>query len=474
MSAARKLRRAQARPALVPARTTDAQVASLADASAHMTALVRAIGTLASTLSERHRADCTARADWLADGSVERARANSAATNGMMDLIALVAPEAIAEFPPGQVARAVRSVIVAENTIRNLPRLAATPIVTASRLLDGMTAIVVGAGASLRTSLPLLARVADRSFIITTNSAARSVCEDLRPGVIVCAEHLDASESLEGTSADAYAILPAAAASHWRVARPLTVPWARSTSVGAAVRLAIRWGASRIVLVGVDLAGEAYSHDSPPSDPAYATRSWQRSIEAATIPGDPIDPFRVLARILPRALAGADPDLSQVPAWGGGTTYSAARWRAQRDELAALAPHTHADLIHAAGPGAAQIPGWREVPLEALDFGPKATERPTVAADPPPPIAPAVADLRAEVRETREAVAAGRDLRHRGLSALARDPARAAALVSSLAAPTPTVTDLAARWLLAGKWSVEQSRLAAADRAEALLSEAGY
>ncbi|MCZ7683905.1 MAG: hypothetical protein M5U28_36120 [Sandaracinaceae bacterium] len=444
MSAARKLRRAQAKAATSAPAPGELDIATLATSNRALFGVLVANRVLSATLA------C------VNSGRGADPRAVSCAVATTTQEIELL-------FGRGEICgggSTVRGACQVVHTIRSLPRRASTPTLAPERLARGATVIVCGGGPSLARELERVARLADRAIVIATNTSARVVCGALRPDVIVAAEHLDISSALEGTRAGLYALSPASAPATWSVPiDPIAVlPRETGGAICSAIQIALGWGAARVVLVGVDLAGEHAPGTpmAPASRSAWEVEAWRRSAESAGVPYEPPPTWT------PAIAPGVDG--RAVATW--------AHWTDQRDRFEAIAARTSADLVNASG--GVQINGCRNAPLASLEVdGPK-PDLSAAATGEPMHIASEVASLRTAIDNVRDAVCAREELRALGVVRMGEDVGRLCSLVARLAAPVAPLDQLvgtgpfadASAWIAA--WS------AAADRAEALLSEAGY
>lgn len=171
-----------------------------------------------------------------------------------------------------------KSKLATEAILTNLASAAHLPYAFGERVARELTAIVVGAGPSLEKTGPALKKAQEQgALIITVNTALSAVSKYVVPDVCVVREVVDVSGHLAhpcGLFALDLAAAPRAweaarSASTWFVAgalqnfelaaalgvRPL---FGGTSAMSAAVALAYEWGASSIMLMGVDLA---FAHD---------------------------------------------------------------------------------------------------------------------------------------------------------------------------------------------------------------------
>jgi hypothetical protein len=229
-----------------------------------------------------------------------------------------------------------------ESALGNLHMLAEIPLYTAlGRPLEGCPAFIVSAGPSLDRNGALLARAQQKGVIFTVNTASPAVlAHGASIDVLACIEALDVTKSLERSAPHARLValdVSANAANYGVAARARTMfmsasepylelapslgsrvlPYGASVAT-AAFALAYALGADPIVLVGQDL--------SYTGGRLYAKHTGREGMTARR------DGGRVHFAYDESFLAGfrdkgiTTPPASQpaidVPAWGGGTTFT--------------------------------------------------------------------------------------------------------------------------------------------------------
>ena len=182
---------------------------------------------------------------------------------------------------------------VCEHTITNLGRLDEMPgVLDHSRPLEGRTVVVVGAGPSLEGNGEYLVDAQARGIPIIAVNASDSACRayGVKPDVMLARESLDIADQIEASDARMVVVDISVRPDTWDAARdrdgearwfipvyPRHVQVCRrlgirpmyggTSALCSAVSLAMVWGAARIVLVGVDLAGttdgRVYHRDAP-------------------------------------------------------------------------------------------------------------------------------------------------------------------------------------------------------------------
>lgn len=186
-------------------------------------------------------------------------------------------------------------------TLANLRHVGERPSIgSLGRPFEGRTVFVVGAGPSLAgNAARLREHLADGAggVVVCVNAAARPLAvAGVTPDVVVARESLDLTDQIEATEATVIAADISIHPDTWRAAGDRLawfIPgYPRQIGLGymlgeepifggpaalcSAVAIALRWGASRIVLVGCDLAfgsdGTAYHPDAPRGTLRYVQR----------------------------------------------------------------------------------------------------------------------------------------------------------------------------------------------------------
>lgn len=271
----------------------------------------------------------------------------------------------------------VKSRQVLTYTVQALSRLGDHPCAAMTdRPLAGMTAVVVGAGPSLREVERLLPELQHEACIITVNASTPAVEQHVTPDILVARESLDISKQVRDSSAlqvvldvGCHPALWDAAGErcHWWLPgypRHMPIgnilgcptPYGGTAALTSAVSMARHWGASTIYLLGVDLAyaadGATYHHNAP------------RGAETVEVKGDKahlsgteyvMKQFDESGQVRPPEVL----DAIQVPGQSG-PVWTQNTWKDQIDWLERFAEFYRGRLLYWNGNGA-KLSGWRHV-----------------------------------------------------------------------------------------------------------------
>lgn len=286
----------------------------------------------------------------------------------------------------------VKSRHVLAHTILSLARMHTIPsLAIGLRAPLGVPAFIVGAGATLVRTGPLLPDCAARGLVFVTNSS--DVCARhhgvATPHVLVVRESIDTSDQVASSNAAIKALDVSVHPATWDAAggrgrwwlpcyprhyelcrqidvRPLD---SGTASITAAISMAHAWGCSPIVLVGVDGAHGPIGADGtgPTYHPAAARGSmrWRPTEggQRCELLGNESDDARHIRS--GQKPPGKDVALEWLAAWGGeGSVPAISTLSDQVDWCATVAtnwlaarPELH--LVNA-NEGGARIPGWTE------------------------------------------------------------------------------------------------------------------
>ncbi len=228
-------------------------------------------------------------------------------------------------------------------------------------LLTGQRVIICGAGPSLDAALPYLKQLSEHYVIIAVGTAARRVSEFVRPDIVMVVDDKASMAHLEGVHAELVVLSWFCHPTVWQgasaVGQRIGLISNRTGVSADAAGLALAWGASEVVLVGVDLA-------FPPTGPSYARGTVHEDATAEDFAGAP---SFLAGRLAPRGErpAVAQAPLSPVRSVDGRPLVSFQAFREQVAELSRIASlSSHARLINASN-GAA-IDGWSHASVESL------------------------------------------------------------------------------------------------------------
>lgn len=272
------------------------------------------------------------------------------------------------------------------NRLGNLRHVAGKYACTlAGKPLAGVPAFICGAGPSLAKNGHLLAEAKKRGAVFAVNASAKAVLRaaGVSPHVVVSREALAVAGHLDGVQPEAIvADLQShpdafARATHWFHAHNLNTAQltrtigvrplhAGTAALTAAVSLAVQWGASRIVLVGTDLAfapdGNGYAPGSP-----WEGMGGKVEGDRVSLGGSGLEAMHEAADAIgQRPSVGTEEAACPAPGWGGGpTVYALDTWEHQADWLATWAARWGAQTINATE-GGRDIDGWDAMQLEAV------------------------------------------------------------------------------------------------------------
>lgn len=254
------------------------------------------------------------------------------------------------------------------------------------RPLEGRTVVVCGAGPSLKRNGGALLAARDKGIPILTTNAGDAALRDMgiRPDVVLARESLDLSDQAAASEARAWILDVSSHPGQWNICQqrddlaaywylplyPRHIPLSRmlgvrpipsgSSALCGMVTHAITWGASRIVLCGVDLAisedGSVY-HPGAPRGALTATVDG----ETLLLEGDDADHER--ARRTGQQPQGSRIELVACTAadWSGMRAAKTV-FQNQREWLSEMAsPRRHGlavDCVNATE-GGSGILGWR-------------------------------------------------------------------------------------------------------------------
>lgn len=273
----------------------------------------------------------------------------------------------------------LRGELVVRNVIANIAHLHRCGLANTNlKTLKGHTAFIVGAGPSLEKNALELQRMTPYGTVFSVNSNTNYLYHQwLQDDVCVCVESVDAGDQVYArpcervmvTDVSAHPdnvldrVFVAAQPAWWWVARELdiaTVPYTGNVTA-AAFSLAVTLGASRIVLVGQDLAytdGYMYAGDD-----RIVTFDTERM--RIYLPERPESDSRYRKVGLPAP--GREERLEWVPGWGGGdrmaaTTPALSMFRQWLERAAKSLAGKGIELVNATE-GGAHIRGFRDAPL---------------------------------------------------------------------------------------------------------------
>ena len=274
-------------------------------------------------------------------------------------------------------------------TLANMHRLGDHPETSLmGQPFAGRTVFVVGAGPSLAGNIDALKAHAERGHpVVCVNAAASPLrLAGIQPDVLVARESLDLTDQIEATDARIIAVDIAIHPDTWAAAAPrlaFFVPgYPRQAEIAfalgvrplfggpaalcSAVALSMRWGASRIALVGCDLAlaedGTAYHPDAPRGSLRHEVKGEGERARVA-FSGDKQDDERCAKSgqmVPPKEIACAE---VMAHDWGG-VLPTISTWTDQRTWLAIQADR-HGERIELLNgtEGGCGVPGWRSVEL---------------------------------------------------------------------------------------------------------------